>query len=116
MDKNFLSRPYKDVIRENNVIANGGTVTFNVVYAGCIEVYASMKTLDFSTRSLIARYDSMFKGKAFIDYFRLPSENAFTEFVMLKVQNRKLNVESTRKFSKAPVLFHAWNTLDVMYR
>ncbi|CRL04974.1 CLUMA_CG018206, isoform A [Clunio marinus] len=54
-DKNFLSRPLKNVVRENNIIGNGGTVTFNVTYVGCIEIYASMKALDFSTRSLIAR-------------------------------------------------------------
>lgn len=58
-DKNFLSRPSKDVLRknENGAIANGGTVTFTVKYIGCIEVYASMKVLDFQTRSLVARWD-----------------------------------------------------------
>jgi SHC-transforming protein 1 len=53
-DKNFLSRPIKDVTRETEELISAG-VKFDVKYVGCIEVFASMKVLDFSTRSLVAR-------------------------------------------------------------
>lgn len=55
-DKNFLSRPSKNLTRENDIISSGGVVSFTVLkYVGCIEIYASMKVLDFSTRSAVAR-------------------------------------------------------------
>lgn len=54
-DKKFLSRPARKFLRDDDAISNGGVVTFAVKYIGCIEVYASMKVLDFSTRSLVAR-------------------------------------------------------------
>lgn len=50
-DKNFLSR---DFPREHDAIMNGG-VTFTVKYVGCVEVFASMKVLDFPTRSAVAK-------------------------------------------------------------
>jgi SHC-transforming protein 1 len=53
-DKNFLSRPMKDVTRETEDLISAG-VTFDVKYVGCIEVFASMKVLDFTTRSLVAK-------------------------------------------------------------
>lgn len=55
-DKNFLSRPLKDFLSESEELrlANEG-ITFNVKYIGCIEVFASMKVLDFQTRSAVAK-------------------------------------------------------------
>lgn len=55
-DKNFLSRPLKDFLSESEeakCVKEG--VTFNVKYVGSVEVYASMKVLDFQTRSAVAR-------------------------------------------------------------
>ena len=52
-DKKNLSRPSKDFIHDNNAIVKG--LTFTVKYVGCIEVYNSMKILDFQTRSEVAR-------------------------------------------------------------
>lgn len=54
-DKNFLSRPSKDFPRGNDTINKGEAVTFTVKYIGCIEIFASMKVLDFATRSSVAR-------------------------------------------------------------
>ena len=53
-DKNFLSRPSKDFVCDNEDLTGAG-VTFTVKYIGCIEVLASMKVLDFQTRSLVAK-------------------------------------------------------------
>lgn len=53
-DKNSLSRP-KDFEVGDDTISSGSVVAFTVKYVGCIEVYASMKVLDFPTRSLVAR-------------------------------------------------------------
>lgn len=51
VDKNVLSR---DFPCESDAIVNGG-VAFTVKYVGCIEVFASMKVLDFQTRSAVAK-------------------------------------------------------------
>lgn len=53
-DKNFLSRPLKDLVCDNDELTGAG-VAFTVKYIGCIEVLASMKVLDFQTRSLVAK-------------------------------------------------------------
>lgn len=41
-------------IYPDDVILEKG-VTFNVRYTGCVEVKTSMKSLDFETRTLLAR-------------------------------------------------------------
>jgi SHC-transforming protein 1 len=57
-DKNFLSRPTRDLLRfpESEALTGNG-VSFQVKYIGCVEVFASMKVLDFQTRSAVARLD-----------------------------------------------------------
>lgn len=49
----FLSRSSSN--RETEATGAGGVATFTVKYTGCIEVLASMKVLDFATRSFVAR-------------------------------------------------------------
>lgn len=43
-------------IYPDDVILEKG-VTFNVRYTGCVEVKTSMKSLDFETRTQLARYE-----------------------------------------------------------
>lgn len=53
-DKNFNCRPPKGWLHNDQTILNEG-VSFNVKYIGCIEIFTSMKMLDFQTRSLVAK-------------------------------------------------------------
>jgi SHC-transforming protein 1 len=45
---------FDDEANIENEIMNDG-VTFHVRYVGCIEIYTSMKLLDFQSRSLVAK-------------------------------------------------------------
>lgn len=55
LDKGFSnSKPTPDWLHPDHVIMNEG-VTFDVRYIGCLEIKASMKTLDFATRSQVAK-------------------------------------------------------------
>ncbi|XP_022915045.1 SHC-transforming protein 1 [Onthophagus taurus] len=50
----FISKPSGGWIHSDNLIANKGA-TYSVRYIGCLEVKTSMKTLDFKTRSNVAK-------------------------------------------------------------
>lgn len=53
-DKVFCSKPARGWSHSDKVITNEG-VTFNVRYIGCLEIKTSMKLLDFSLRSQVAK-------------------------------------------------------------
>lgn len=53
-DKQFGIKPTKGCQSSDKVLLNGG-VTFNVRYVGCVEIKTSMKVLDFSMRSQVAK-------------------------------------------------------------
>ncbi|KAG4066393.1 hypothetical protein HA402_007029 [Bradysia odoriphaga] len=53
-DKSFCSKPSRGWLHTDQTILNEG-VTFNVRYIGCLEIRTSMKSLDFSLRSRVAK-------------------------------------------------------------
>ncbi|XP_055320275.1 SHC-transforming protein 1 [Sitodiplosis mosellana] len=52
--KSFGSKPARGWSHADSIISNEG-VTFNVRYIGCLEIKTSMKVLDFTLRSLVAK-------------------------------------------------------------
>lgn len=53
-DKQFCNKPVKGQ-NSDKVLLNGGVVAFNVRYVGCVEIKTSMKLLDFTMRSQVAK-------------------------------------------------------------
>uniref|UniRef100_A0A4W4E4I6 SHC adaptor protein 3 n=1 Tax=Electrophorus electricus TaxID=8005 RepID=A0A4W4E4I6_ELEEL len=53
----LVNKPSRGWLHSNEKISGPG-VTYVVKYLGCIEVLRSMRSLDFTTRSQITRYDS----------------------------------------------------------
>ncbi|KFM71165.1 SHC-transforming protein 1, partial [Stegodyphus mimosarum] len=51
---NFVNKPVRGWLHPDQKIADTG-ITYGVRYIGCLEVNTSMKSLDFDTRSLIAK-------------------------------------------------------------
>ncbi|XP_045481876.1 SHC-transforming protein 3 [Harmonia axyridis] len=54
MSSGIMNKPSGGWIHSDKLIAKQG-VTYTVKYVGCLEVKASMKTLDYNTRSSVAR-------------------------------------------------------------
>lgn len=52
--KSFSNKPARGWSHADSIISNEG-VTFNVRYIGCLEIKTSMKVLDFTLRSLVAK-------------------------------------------------------------
>ncbi|XP_034934049.1 SHC-transforming protein 1 [Chelonus insularis] len=50
----FISKPVRGWLHPDNLISKEG-ITYAVKYIGCLEVYTSMKSLDFETRSCVAK-------------------------------------------------------------
>jgi SHC-transforming protein 1 len=51
---NFVNKPPRGWLHPDQKIADSG-ISYGVRYIGCLEVNTSMKSLDFDTRSLIAK-------------------------------------------------------------
>ncbi|GIY48708.1 SHC-transforming protein 1 [Caerostris extrusa] len=51
---NFINKPVRGWLHPDKKIADSG-ISYGVRYIGCLEVNTSMKSLDFDTRSLIAK-------------------------------------------------------------
>ncbi|GFU53199.1 SHC-transforming protein 1 [Trichonephila clavipes] len=51
---NFMNKPVRGWLHPDKKIADSG-ISYGVRYIGCLEVNTSMKSLDFDTRSLIAK-------------------------------------------------------------
>ncbi|XP_012231756.1 SHC-transforming protein 1 [Linepithema humile] len=50
----FISKPARGWLHPDNLVSKEG-ITYTVKYIGCLEVYTSMKSLDFETRSSVAK-------------------------------------------------------------
>ncbi|XP_046752263.1 SHC-transforming protein 1 [Diprion similis] len=50
----FISKPARGWLHSDNQVTKEG-ITYAVRYIGCLEVYTSMKSLDFETRSCVAK-------------------------------------------------------------
>lgn len=50
----FISKPARGWLHPDHLVSKEG-ITYTVKYIGCLEVYTSMKSLDFETRSCVAK-------------------------------------------------------------
>ncbi|KAJ8681327.1 hypothetical protein QAD02_017114 [Eretmocerus hayati] len=50
----FISKPARGWLHPDHLVSKDG-ITYAVRYIGCLEVYTSMKSLDFETRSAVAK-------------------------------------------------------------
>lgn len=50
----FISKPARGWLHPDNLVSKEG-ITYAVRYIGCLEIYTSMKSLDFETRSSVAK-------------------------------------------------------------
>ncbi|XP_014615575.1 PREDICTED: SHC-transforming protein 1 [Polistes canadensis] len=50
----FISKPARGWLHPDHLVSKEG-ITYMVKYIGCLEVYTSMKSLDFETRSCVAK-------------------------------------------------------------
>ncbi|XP_014295385.1 SHC-transforming protein 1 isoform X1 [Microplitis demolitor] len=50
----FISKPARGWLHPDHLVSKEG-ITYAVKYIGCLEVYTSMKSLDFETRSCVAK-------------------------------------------------------------
>ncbi|XP_020286969.1 SHC-transforming protein 1 isoform X2 [Pseudomyrmex gracilis] len=50
----FISKPPRGWLHPDHLVSTEG-ITYTVKYIGCLEVYTSMKSLDFETRSCVAK-------------------------------------------------------------
>ncbi|CAG0913595.1 unnamed protein product [Notodromas monacha] len=95
VDANFMRKPEVGWLHSDQKILSDG-ICYGVRYIGCLEVNASMKTLDYATRSLIA----------------VESINRVCESAGLKTVDRRRKVDKRLRglLGAAPKMEHAgWN-------
>ncbi|KAK6617156.1 hypothetical protein RUM44_005487 [Polyplax serrata] len=94
----FINKPPQGWLHSDNLISKKG-VTYAVRYIGCLEVNISMKSLDFSTRSQVAK----------------ECINRVCEVAGLKTPDKKRKVEKTvqRCIGNKPIMDHAGTNVNL---
>ncbi|XP_054714847.1 SHC-transforming protein 1-like [Uloborus diversus] len=95
---NFMNKPQRGWLHPDQKIADSG-ISYGVRYIGCLEVNTSMKSLDFDTRSLIAK----------------ECINKLCEAAGLKTADKKRKVDKRllKMLSEKPNMDHAGSNVNL---
>ncbi|XP_077302455.1 SHC-adaptor protein [Arctopsyche grandis] len=94
----FIAKPARGWLHPDLLVSKDG-VNYTVRYIGCLEIYTSMKSLDFETRSLVAK----------------ECINRVCEAVGLKTADKKRRVDKrvTRAIAEKPRMVHAGTNVSL---